>query len=248
MSWDKFSEIYRWEFDFLNPNQNRDIDFWIDTAKQYGGEILDIASGDGRITLPLIDAGFKLTAIDFSKKMIEKLNSLNSSHLNAKVADMRTFELGKKFDLIIVSYFSFQQLLTLNDQILCLNQIKKHLSPDGVLGIDIYPCVCEGTDKKKMQKIYSKEMGKNIIEMHSSHNIDRLNLIKTWNDKYYIYDKNHRMKDTFSNKIALKECSPNYMELLFKTTGFKIIKSFGSFDKKPVTPSSQNIIYLLKSN
>jgi len=246
MSWDKFSQIYRWEMEFANPNQLQDEKFWFELAKETGGPILDIAAGDGRITKSLLKTGFQVTALELSKKMIEKLQLINDENLTIVNADMKNFNLETRFNLIVVGYFSFQQILNLEEQIQFLKNIKKHLTKNGILGIDIYPCVCEGNDESQMKMIYKRKYENNIVEMYSSYKIDRLDLIKYWKDFYRITSLSTKESIEFYNEIALKECSPDYMNLLFAKADLKIVAKYGSFNKDVVTQNSENIIYLLK--
>jgi hypothetical protein len=49
------------------------------------------------------------------------------------VADMRDFDLGERFGLVLVPAHAFQFMLTPADQISCLDAIARHLSPGGTL-------------------------------------------------------------------------------------------------------------------
>ncbi len=245
MSWDKFSEFYQWEMSFLNPQQFEDEKFWYNIALEIGGPILEVAAGDGRITKHLVITDYPVTAFDLSVEMTKKLKRIKHQNLTVVNADMKNFSFNKKFKLIIAGYFAFQMLLTLEEQMQFLINAKKHLAKNGILALDIYPCVCEGYDSLNLRKIYEKRYKDKIIEMYSSYKIDRLNLIKYWTDFYKIKDINGNVLDEFYNKISLKECSPDYMNLLVSKANMKILKQYGSFDKKKITPDSQNIIYLI---
>jgi SAM-dependent methyltransferase len=52
-------------------------------------------------------------------------------------ADMRSFELDEVFELAIIPGHAFQNLLTTEDQIACLECIKRHLKPGGVLVVHL---------------------------------------------------------------------------------------------------------------
>ncbi len=246
MDWDKFSELYRWELDFAASSQNQDKKFWYELAIEQGCPILEIAAGDGRITEELLKTGCDVTAIDISKKMIKKLTDFGNDRLTAYVADMKNFKLDKKFALIVVGYFSFQLLLDLDEQINFLKNMKSMLNENGILGLDIYPCVCEGEDKTVLKQVYTKTFQDKTVRMFSSYKIDRLNLVKHWHDYYEIFNRYGELENSFDNNISLKECSPDYMRLLIEKSGLQIDKVYGSFSKEVVSSDSENIIYLLK--
>ena len=45
-----------------------DIDFFIQETKNTPGEVLELMSGTGRVSIPLLEAGVKLTCVDLSAK------------------------------------------------------------------------------------------------------------------------------------------------------------------------------------
>ena len=66
--------------------------------------VLDLGCGEGRNALFLAECGFDVTAVDISRNGINKLCSLASQRglkVRSFVADMRTYELDRQFDLII---------------------------------------------------------------------------------------------------------------------------------------------------
>ena len=79
----------------------RDIPFFPQEASQVSGEILELMSGTGRVSVPLIKAGVRLTCVDSSPEMLEILRrKLEAAGLEADVhlADVRELDLGKKFE------------------------------------------------------------------------------------------------------------------------------------------------------
>lgn len=244
MSWDTYSRYYDWELEMLFPEQNQDIEFWKQFAQNYGEPILEIACGSGRVTIPLLKAGFQITAIDFSEKMLAllKQNAGNYTNLELVQADMRHFSLENKFAKAFISYFSLQQLLTIPDMLNCLQTIHKHLQSGGKLGLDIMPCVCEGPDKMELSPLYSAPFQGKTVTMYSSYQIDRLHQIKHWQDKYYEVSETGRT--VLENKVSLKECPPDLMELLLEKAGFRLVEKYGGFQQQEITTDSQNILYI----
>ena len=53
-------------------------------------------------------------------------------------ADMRSFDLGRRFPLATVPFRPFQHLLTVDDQLACLATIRRHLSDNGRLVFDLF--------------------------------------------------------------------------------------------------------------
>jgi len=246
-TWDSFADYYDWEFNIFCTEQQKDVEFWLDLAKEIGDPILELACGSGRITIPLAQAGYRITGLDYSSEMLKILynKSEHSENLTILNSDMVNFQSEDRFKFIFISYSSFQQLLNRKDQIACLKNIHRHLSKDGILAMDIGRKICEGEDIAEYKHLYTAFYPKDdsTVSMFTSFKTDRKRMVRYWTDKYLKYFKNGQ-KETYINHIALKECDLNHMQDLFRFTGFKITEVYGSFRKDPLKEESNNAIYI----
>jgi SAM-dependent methyltransferase len=111
-----------------------DIPFFLEEARQVDGEILELMSGTGRISLPLVEAGARLTCVDRSREMLAILRvKLDERGLHAGLhqMDVRQFSLPKESELIFVGFHSFAEILDRTDQRQALERIYTHLAPGG---------------------------------------------------------------------------------------------------------------------
>jgi SAM-dependent methyltransferase len=111
-----------------------DIDFFLQETKKTCGQVLELMSGTGRVSLPLLEAGVKLTCVDFSAALNEILESkLRQKGLQADVYTMDVCQLAipKKFAMIIIPFHSFAHITSPDDQAQALARIKQHLAPGG---------------------------------------------------------------------------------------------------------------------
>jgi ubiquinone/menaquinone biosynthesis C-methylase UbiE len=248
-TWDSFADYYDWEFNIFCTEQQKDVEFWLDLAKEIGDPILELACGSGRITIPLAQAGYRITGLDYSPEMLKMLSNKSAHLKNLTIlnSDMVNFQLEDQFKLIFISYSSFQQLLKEKDQIACLKNIHRHLRKDGILAMDIGRKICEGEDITQFKHLYTAFYPEDdsTVSMFTSYKTDRKRMIRYWTDKYFKYNKNGQ-KETYINQIALRECDGNCMQALFRLTGFKIIEVYGSFQKDPLKEESNNAIYVAK--
>jgi ubiquinone/menaquinone biosynthesis C-methylase UbiE len=57
-----------------------DVDFYVNSAKEFGEPVLELGCGSGRVSAAVAQAGFKITGLDLSQKMLaqaeEKLAKL----------------------------------------------------------------------------------------------------------------------------------------------------------------------------
>jgi SAM-dependent methyltransferase len=111
-----------------------DISFFVNETKKSSGEVLELMSGTGRVSIPLLEAGVKLTCVDISGDLNAVLeNKLKQKWFKADVYKMDVCELDipKKFDMIIIPFHSFAHIASLDDQQKALDRIQQHLLPGG---------------------------------------------------------------------------------------------------------------------
>ena len=82
-----------------------DLEAYIDIAYSFNKKdvnILELACGTGRITLPLLERGFKVTAIDLSESMLNILK-LQAQKLPRRINKNMTL---KKLNILDIDYIS----------------------------------------------------------------------------------------------------------------------------------------------
>ncbi len=111
-----------------------DIDFFVKEARKSKGEVLELMSGSGRVSIPLAQAGVKLTCVDRSASLNLILeDKLNQLGLSAQVIQMDVckLDLPRQFELIIIPFNSFAHITSPMDQYEALHRIRRHLAPGG---------------------------------------------------------------------------------------------------------------------
>jgi len=131
---DELAQLY----DVAVPDWPGEIEFYRQLAQQSPSgqrSVLEIACGTGRVAVQLASADVQITGIDLSNQMLDIARSKSTELPNIRwmQADMRSFDLEEHFGLAIVPAYSFQLLLTENDQASCLDQTARHLEPGGRL-------------------------------------------------------------------------------------------------------------------
>ena len=78
----------------------------MELARQTSGDVLELACGTGQLTVPIATAGFPTVGLDLSAHMLTTARE-RSATANVSVeyvlADMRNFDLGRKFALIFIA-------------------------------------------------------------------------------------------------------------------------------------------------
>ncbi|MBF6593882.1 MAG: methyltransferase domain-containing protein [Thermaceae bacterium] len=116
-----------------------DLEFYTRLAQDYGGPVLELGAGTGRVSRAIARQGLEVVALEPSVQMRE-LGAEHTKGLPVKWApgDMRQLSLRRKFPLIIAPFNAFMHLYTLEDQDAAMAGIHKHLGKGGRLAFDLY--------------------------------------------------------------------------------------------------------------
>jgi SAM-dependent methyltransferase len=129
MDYSLFADLYD-----LYVRSDLDVPFFLDQARQAGGNALELMSGTGRVSLPLLEAGVRLACVDASAEMLQALEAKARGRglpVEAYQMDVRALDLGRTFDLIFIPFHAFAELHAEADQRQALAQARRHLSDQG---------------------------------------------------------------------------------------------------------------------
>src|SRR5918912_1113576 len=91
--------------------------FYREIARRTGGPILELACGTGRLTLALARDGHEVVGLDASRAMLRAAHAKAEAEdveITLVQGDMRSFDLGRRFPLVIVCCNSLAHLTTNN--------------------------------------------------------------------------------------------------------------------------------------
>lgn len=117
-----------------------------------GGSVLDLGCGAGEpIAAWLIAEGFRYTGVDFSEPMLD-IARARWPDKDWRSADMRSLDLGQRFDGIIAwnSFFHLSE----DEQRATLPRLAAHLAPAGLLLITVGPQAGETTGIVATEPVY----------------------------------------------------------------------------------------------
>lgn len=122
-----------------------DVKFYVEEAVRSGGPVLELGCGTGRITVPIARAGKEITGLDLSESMlnrakdkIDRENGDVAGRIALLSGDMRDFDPGRKFPLIIIPFRAFLCLMTDDDQRKTLRSVHGHLDDNGRFIFNIF--------------------------------------------------------------------------------------------------------------
>lgn len=111
-----------------------DVPFFKAEALRASGPVLELTSGTGRLSLPLIEAGVDLTCVDGSRGMLDVLaRKLAERNLSADIqcADVCSLTLAQQFELAILPFNAFMEIVGQERQRAALSAVFAWLRPGG---------------------------------------------------------------------------------------------------------------------
>ena len=229
-------------------SERPDETLYLELAKQFGSPILELACGTGRITLMLAQAGYEITGIELSHEMLEiareKLEQLPDdvqSRVSLYEGDITNFKLDKKYAMVIIPW-SFKYLLTTDDQLACLMQVRNHLDDGGAFILDLYPHEITRKDGTEKQTV---EIDGSIIMRTYIHSINLLTQLRHTTVHIDITHPNGKTEHS-ETTVVLALIMPREAELLVRTAGFEIVKDYGGNDFSEYKPGDWKRVLVLK--
>jgi ubiquinone/menaquinone biosynthesis C-methylase UbiE len=145
MTPDYYAGIGPGYYDLFSTGLAGDVPFYVAQARAAGSPVLEIACGTGRIAIPIAEAGCEIVGLELSPEMLAQFRAKLSAlapevreRITLVQGDMRTFELARRFPLIIIPYRAFLHNKTVGDQQATLRRIHAHLQPGGRLVFNVF--------------------------------------------------------------------------------------------------------------
>jgi SAM-dependent methyltransferase len=226
-----------------------DEPFFREMAKRYGSPILELASGIGRISLMLAEAGYEVVGVELTPRMMEIANR-NLQKLPESVqhrvtflrGDITDFKLDQKFSLILIPS-SFKFLLTTDDQLACLECVRNHLQEDGGFILDFH--LGEAFEEDGTYTYTHVESDGTTIKKMSKFSNDLNTQLRHWDVVIEVTHPNGEVEKT-ETQVVTALFMPRESDLLAKQAGFQVIEEYGDWDFSPYTSGSRRRILILQ--
>ena len=126
-------------YDLENNDFEPDGPFILALAQKLDGPVLEVGCGTGRLTIPLAQNGIDIVGVEVVPGMIERARQkLEGLPIEWVLADVRTFQLSRKFRLIFESGSVFHHMISRPDQEAYLSRVREHLEDNGQLVLNLF--------------------------------------------------------------------------------------------------------------
>jgi SAM-dependent methyltransferase len=245
---DRFARLYDWEHDpYL-----ADVDVHVGFARRFGGPVLELACGSGRLLVPLARAGFEVTGVDSSAPMLERaLARLASDGFEAALVQQRleALRVDGQFRTIIIGLDSFGLLIRRDDQLAALRAAKSHVSHDGRLILDLANGNLRGSSEPPEELIHDltmpdPETGRPITKFV----LRRPKPSEQTDELMFFYDEQDErgyLRRTMI-ELGLRWFTRFELELLLQTAGWQVDEVYGNYHLEPFGPDSDRLIVVAR--
>lgn len=233
-------------YDEVVPYRDRaDVDFYLDTARDADGPLLEVGCGTGRILIPTARAGVEITGLELSERMLSRCREKLAAEppevrrrVRLETGDMRRFDLGREFALATLPFRPFQHLRTVGDQLACLAAVRRHLRPGGRIVLDLFnPSLAKLADRD-FGKIVAEEPpfempdGRVIVRRHRMVDCDYATQVIS---AELIYDVTHPdgRTERLVHGFPMRYLFRYEAEHLLARAGFSVEQVYGDYDRTP---------------
>lgn len=203
----------------------------INTYNPSVNSVLDVACGTGILATALKNMNFEVSGIDISEDMINVAKE-TTKEIDFKVADMKNFNLNKKFDMITCAFDSINYITNSVDMEKTMKNIFNHLVDNGLFIFDINtPSLYEDRHFGTIDRIFDDIHFKQILEY------DRVNRLgKT------VFDfGNNELEIHVQKAYTVEE-----MDEFLLNADFEIMGRYRNFKLSPIEDRTYKIFYAVK--
>lgn len=239
-------------YDFAHC-QHCDIRFFLDYARESGSPILELACGTGRLLVPMAEAGYRITGIDLSPRMLsicrQRVNHLGLTDCVSLIeADMAAFDLpDKQFSLAYIPLRSFTHLFTQASQLGCLSRTYNHLRPGGLFIVVVFALnhsvasqETESTFHVLNEFTLPNEC--HVVQGQRFLKHDPKDQILYFEFKFEEHDNGGQLVRERIVPMTMRYTSRYELQLLMERVGFEVIDVFSDYDKRPFTGKHEIIM------
>lgn len=233
-------------YDLLNDGYRDDLGFYRGLADDHGGPVLELGAGSGRVTAALARAGHEVVAVEPAAAMRRRgIARLEALGLNAGVtwvdADMRALDLGRRFALAVAPFHALMHLESIGDQDAALRAVRGHLVPGGAFATDVYVPRFGPDGVVRVEPVWREVAGDLLVWQHhdpvaqvvvTEHRLDRVDA------EGRLLRRRATLRQRYFQRFEL--------ERALRAAGFGQVRSFGNFDRGPVTAGATSWVFVAR--
>jgi SAM-dependent methyltransferase len=226
----------------------QDVGFYVEEAARVRGAVLELGCGTGRILLALARAGCTVVGLDSSPPMLARFRekvAAEPAAVRARITlherDVRDFDLGTTYPLVIAPFRVLQHLITVEEQLAFLAAVAPHLTAGGRFIFDVFNpdfarlASADGVEREDtpQQRLPDGRSFRRTARVTRVRFVDQVSEIELI---YYV--SGQRFVQAFEMRWYLRA----ELEHLLARAGFQVRAVYGDFMRAPLVDASPELI------
>jgi SAM-dependent methyltransferase len=218
-----------------------DVGFYRACARRFGRNVLELGTGTARVAIPLAEDGCAVTGLDLAQAMLD-LASTRINKLAPEIAariqlvhgDMSDFDLGRRFDWIVIAARAFQHLIEPAQQQRALRAMHRHLQPGGHLVMHLFDprlefCLPDAPLPEQAREVWDPVAGCRIRRTIMARNNDPLRQLVSERLRLEALDEAGAVLAAEETSWTLRWTLRQEMEYLLALCGFQPVEQLSDF-------------------
>lgn len=236
-------------YDYEYRRRRADVTFYRELANQRRADkVLELGAGSGRVTIPLARDGHQVVAVDQSKAMLGKLRQrvaalpkAAADRIRVVDGDLRDFEVGGKYPLVIAAFNVLEHLYTRSELDACLRRVAAHLAPGGAFAFDVQlpdlEWLTRDPNKRWAKTRFTDPTTGRAMFYSTNHDYDPVGQIALIRLYYEPADGKGLTKIV---KLSQRKFFPAELEALLAHAGFRVTERYGDFSRRPLDGTAES--------
>jgi SAM-dependent methyltransferase len=255
-------------YDLATGQATHDLPYWERLLEEYRpGRVLELACGTGRLALPLAAAGvkaredFSLVGLDISRSFLQRADeklaeTIFGDRVRFVEGDIRDFDLGESFDLVIIGFNSLAYIHTIEDHLAHLQCVRRHLAPGGRYAIDVQtPYLSLLAEARSAlfppvrREIDWPHPAPGIARFSSFYVTSRYDAATQteYTTHYWEIFHDDGRRETHVKDLTWHHFFPRELLLLLRQAGLEPVAQYGNYDRSPFDEGSPVFLWVTKA-
>ena len=240
-------------YDVWTKDVEGDVEFYMRKALEVNGPVVELGAGTGRIAIPTARAGRDVIAVDLSPAMLDEARKRAAEagvadRITFVEYDMRDYVAPQPVELVTIPYRSFLHMATSEDQLACLDSVRRSLQPGGRLILNVFvpdPAFVAAQDgRRNLHGEFTDEKGRRCeLWVTPEYEVTTQNItIRATVEAY----EGERLVETTEAALYVRMIYRYEMEHLLARSGFDVEALYGDFDERPLTEDCREMIWVAR--
>lgn len=242
-------------YDAEHTDKTDDLAMYGALAEEYGGPILDVGCGTGRVVFHLAQEGHVIHGIDSEYDMLEraKMKLDVFSHVRDKLmfyhGDVLTYQMDKRFKMALLSYNALMHFHTQDEQLALLRRLREWMTPDGLLVIDLPNAgevfASQDTNALTLERTFIEPETGHLVMQQATSYLDRTQQLMQVTWIYDEIDEDGVVHRTVA-PVVFRYFFYSEISLLLKQTGFRVEAAYGDTERGEFEDGCERMIVLAR--